>query len=267
MHGISPRNYSLTPLQQKTSAEISQTIPDFPITLTDLISEMAIPGFQLATEAVELDKYGAAIENERNKEILACIESALTTPSSECAPSIKTKAFSQATTVVDGRVNLQPYMVKLIQKISDQRMRLNLDGVTIKGLRFDHQRESDFTGLSARGATFDQINLAHLRFEGADFTGAKFINTSLQRACLDKATITDAIFSKAWFHCTSACELTGNQSGIVKASHGQSRQHPCDYEVTIFSTELSSDFMDATPDQELFTLPARKQISKSTGKS
>ena len=221
MIGISPRAHFMPQQQIATSAAISETVPEFPLTVCDLISQMATTDFSLATQPLDFDLQGEVIQNRKNIQIISYIVLALTAPSSECAPTIKTTIFLNGSEFLAGSRILKPYLARIINGLHAEGRTINLDNVIITNLDMSLAGTIDLSGMSAQGAVFKNVTLDYQKMEGADFTGAKFINSSLDQAYMSRANITDATFENVTFEFTEACELTGNQSGILQASSSE----------------------------------------------
>ena len=260
MIGLSPR-ITLTALQTQTSTEITEAVPALPSTVADLISQMAVPDFSSAALELEFSSEGTIIENQRNQQIMASIELALTSPSTECDPAIKAAIFTNAwekdQIYTSDRRILKPYLVDLIHGLHRMGWQLNLDDVELSNLNLSGPRHFDLNGMSARRATFCNVNLNYAKLEGVDFTGAKFTHTDIERARLSKAIITDATFKEVYFHHTWADEMTGNQSGIIDIHAIQPTL------IGLYNERIQSDIVHlqgqavtATPDRTPFTLPA-----------
>ncbi len=263
MHGLSPINHSLTLLQRQTSAQISDTLQDFPTTVSDLISQMAVPDYSLALQPLELNKAGEIVKNEKNQEIVAMIELVLTSSSSECDPKIKAAVLMNATVQnLPLRPALQPHMATIIRGLQYKKQQIILDDVVIKDLDMSTAVPIDFSGMSAKRATFDNVNMNHLKMDHADFTGAHFFGTSLEAAQLNNANCVDARFTNVSFRNTQACELTGNQSVLFKSCSSKLELTITDDQQMVrrSSSLLSGRNLVAIPDSENFTLPAQKIV-------
>lgn len=260
MIGLSPRVASLTPRQRQTSAAVSEVVPEFPATVSDLISQMAMPDFSLATQKLELDTNDRVFSTQSNQQIIDNIELALTSPSSECEPGIKAAIFFNATDFFQSRGYyrhlLKPYLVQIFDNLHDKACQINLDWVVLTDLNLSCPRHINLKGISAKGATFHNIAMDSLNMEGGDFTGAKFIDISLARANLGQAIFTDASLSNIWFEITTASELVGNQSGMLQRRDSYWQQTILNkVTVQVETTCLAGRLVTATPDMKTFTLP------------
>jgi hypothetical protein len=263
MHGLSPRTPSLTVQQTLTNRKISEALAEFPSVITELISQMAIPDFYFATQPLEINDKGGVIKNQRNQKILASIELALTASSSECMPSIKSIVFIHATEQMESSGILKPYLVEIIGSIVSHGLQINLDGVCLDHLKLNFLADFRLDGLSAKGASFNHVKLDFLKMAGADFSGAKFVDCSLQWTCLDNATITDASFSNVSFGSTGASELRGNQSGIVQCTDIIEQPGKIvERDAVVSMTFLEGEKVTAQPDRDNFTLPATRVVEK-----
>ena len=265
MHGITPINHSLTLLQRQTSAKISDAMPAFPTAVSDLISEMAVPDFSLALQALELDRAGEAVQNEKNQKIISMIELALTSPSSECDPLIKAAVFKNASeNLPPFPQRMNPYLATIINGLKRKGQQIILDDVVLRDLNLSWIQPIDFGGMSAKRAVFENVSMNYLQLERADFTGAHFFRTSLECALLNKANIVNARFSQVSFRNTQVCELTANQSTIFKLCSGREQMTILDEArmVRLASSYLKGINIFAIPDSEKFTLPAQKIVER-----
>ena len=260
MHGISPRNNSLTALQMQASTKIAEAVTELPTAVTDLISEMALPDFSKATQAPELTLLDELVHNETNRQIAYLIELALTSSSSECDPKFKAQLFDIGSKPgQNGRI-LKPYLCMIINNLNDKGQQLNLDGVELNNLNLKDSWLVKLGGMSAQKTTFTNMNMWNVGLENADFTGARFINTNLGHAKLNKANITDATFSNVEFRATEAAGLIGNQSSIVK------HFVPCPGLLNVNGEVCQSDktclsgVVNSEPDREKFILPVHQNI-------
>lgn len=276
MIGFSPRPYTLIPQHIQTSAEVAAAVPDLPTTVIDLISQMAVPDFSLAEQTLELSEDGELIQHQRNLDILATIEAALTSPSSECDPTVKARIFTNATkthgvlSFMYGQYHitgmLRPYLVELLNRLTTARLQINLDRVALNNLELSlHADQLNLTGMSARGAQFSNINMRYLKLDGVDFTGATFTDTNLSQASLCKARITGATFSNVQFSRTLACELCGDQHGIYQLSSiGSEFSYLAEQRIATEKAYLYGAFVTAAPDSDSFTLAAQRSIAAKT---
>ncbi len=266
MIGMSPRVSTLTPQQKATSAAVAQSVSQLPTSVTDLISELAVPDFSLATQPVEISDDGRVVLAPRNLEIIAMIELALNAPSSECDPAIKVEIFEKAllTTHHFGNV-MQTYLGKILNAMKDKGLQVILDDVELRGIDMGQTGAIDLGGMSAQRATFHGMVLEHLKMDGADFTGAKFISTSLKRCDMSKANISAATFVEVQFQETAVSELRGNQSVILKSSTTSRKAMLVDEAaVEVDDVVLNTTSLTASPDMEDFTLSAKNIIGPTT---
>lgn len=270
MQGLSPRLYSLTARQIETSKQISDALPDLPITLSDLISEMAAPDYSLASQALELDTEGEVIQNPQNLNIIAHIELALTATSSECDPVIKSAIFQNANEPVYfgstfGRV--RPYLINIFHELKSRNQQINLDDVVVKDTILFSSKGINLGGMSARRARFENINMDSLDLSNADFTDAVFVDVSLRDANLSHVHIIDASFFHVYFGDTLANGLTGNQSAIFSAVRSDSSAHsleqlPAGDSVFRFARFVpGGSGVTAVPDRTAFTIPKKSEKS------
>lgn len=276
MLGLSPRPYTLTQQQAQTSQAVTAAVPDLPTTVIDLISQMAVPDFSLAEQTLELSEDGELIQHQRNRDILATIEAALTSPSSECDPKTKARIFTNATKThgvlgfMYGEYHitgmLRPYLVALLNRLTAAGLQINLDRVALNNLDLSlHADQLNLTGMSARGTQFSNISMRHLKLDGVDFTGATFTDTNLSQASLCRARITGATFSNVQFSRTLACELSGDQYGIYQLSSIDSEfSYLAEQRVSTEKTYLYGAFVTAAPDSDSFTLAAQRNIAAKT---
>lgn len=251
----------MTPRQSQTSLEIANAVPEIPTVITELISAMAEPDFIFAAQPLELNGDGEAIQNQKNREIISCIELALTAPSDECSPTIKSNIFRLATEQQESTGILKPYLVEIIGAIIARGLQINLDGVVLSHLKLGALSDLNLAGMSAKGATFNHVNLSFLKMAGADFTAATFTDCSLEWACLDKANISGALFTNVCFEGTQASELSGNQSGIYQCRDIVEQPGKIfDRDVVLSMTFLAGDKVSAGPDVENFTLRANQAL-------
>jgi len=273
MQGLSPRPYSMTLQQTQTSTAVTEAVQELPTTVADLISQMAVPDFSLAAQTLELDKYGEVIQNQGNLDILAAIESALTSPSSECDPKIKSQIFTNATkthgvlSFVYGQYcitgMLRSYLTQILNALTKNGLQINLDDVVLTNLDLSHIEDRiDLRGMSARQAQFSNINMRFLKLDGADFTGATFTDINLSHANLSNADITGATFSNVQFGRTLACAMTGNQTAIkgISAVENDFAYLIDDSVSRTASTYLNGMFLSAAPDTDKFTFAAQKNV-------
>lgn len=258
MQGVSPVNKSLTSIQAQRSTAISEALPDFPSALSDLISQMATPNFDLAKQPLELNLAGQVVQNQSNQAIIACIELALTSPSSDCDPAIKAAIFVNATEQEPDSPTLKPYLIEILEGLTAKGQKINLDRVVLKDLAITANRTIDLTGMSARGATFNNVRFYIVKMNQSDLSEAIFINTRLLWADLSEADMTDATLTNVKFYSTEACALTCNQLAVFKCarSHEEletwARGH-----FKICRTFLYGENVTALPDSELLKLPTR----------
>jgi len=260
MIGLSTRIETLTSRQRQISDEIAQVVPELPTVLSDLISQLAVPDFSLATQKLELDNDDRVFRTHNNQQIIDIIEIALTSPSSECEPGIKAQIFLNATDLFQSRgycrYLLKPYLVQIFDNLQDKALQINLDGVVLTDLNLSAPRHINFKGVSAKGATFHNVSMDNLNMEGGDFTGAKFIDVCMARATLSQAIFIDATWSNIWFEITTASELVSNQSGILQR-RGSYWQQTILSTVTVQAETacLAGRLNKAMPDMKTFTLP------------
>jgi hypothetical protein len=271
MHGISPKNYSLTSRQREASAEVAKVLPELPTTLCDLISQLAMPDFSLACQTLELNEDGELIKNQRNLAISAMIELALTASSSDCGPLIKAQIFINATEFIGIYIQddeqygglLRNYLALIMNELKERGEYINLDDVVLSDLDLSSTAvRVDLCGMSAKRATFNKINMKYLKLIEADLSGAQFIDTSLEQADISNAIVTGATFTNVSFKNTVVCELTGNQSTIYEAI-ATSSEFTILHGVMIVQAErtyLNGGHVTAAPDSDHFTLPAKKII-------
>jgi len=258
MQGVLPVNKSLTSIQAQRSTAISEALPEFPTALSDLISQMATPNFDLAKQPVELNPAGQVIQTQRNQEIIACIESALTSPSSDCDPAIKAAVFVNATAQVQGNPTLQPYLLAILEGLTAKGQKINLDRVVLKDLAITRNRSIDLTGMSARGATFSNVRFYIVKMNQSNFSEALFINSRLEWADLSEADITGARFDNVKFYSTEASGLWCNQTAVSKCARTHKeletwgRGH---FEIN--RTFLYGDKVSGTPDADRIPLTRR----------
>jgi len=261
MHGLSPRDISLTQRQLAVSLKITETLPEMPTTVADLISQMAVADFSAASLPLELNQFGRVLQNQRNLDIISCIKSALTAPSCECDPAIKSAIFANANDP-DGYPHvanfgkIKPYLIQILGELTDSHQQIILDDVTIRDMDMVGVKGLDLSGMSAKRALFCNVNMDHVIMNHADLTDAQFNSASLEHADFSRANITNVIFSEVYFRNTGASALTGNQSAIVQC--------------TVIETDLSSltgptsmtclkgNDITAIPDIEPFTLAPHK---------
>ena len=262
MQGLSPVNRALTPLQRQTSVTLSDTVPDFPTAVADLISQFAMPDYSEALQPLELDQYGEILLNERNQQIINMIELALTAPSSECDPKIKVAVLQLAhVNVAQEPVRLRNYIANIINGLARRGQPIILDDVVLKGLTMKaFGVPINLSGMSAKRARFENMDMSYLKMELADFSDAQFFDTNLEAAIVNKATITNARFSNVYFRHTEACELIGNQSVIFKSC---SVRNECTILDEVEAVREASAYLYgrqifAIPDSEHFVLPAKK---------
>jgi len=263
MNGGISGNYSLTQRQIQASAELSKVVPEFPLVVSDLISQMAIPDFSLATRQLELDSNDHAIANEANQQIINNIEFALTSPSTECEPHIKEKIFFNATDFVHSlgyyRYLLKPYLVQIVDDLQTREQQINLDSVALTDLNLCSPTHINLKGVSAKGASFHNIAMDSLNMECGDFTGARFVNVCLARANLAQAIFTDATLLNIWFEITAASELISNQSGMVQRRDSYWQQTILNtVTVQVETSCLAGRLVTAMPDMKAFTFPLPK---------
>ena len=256
MQGLSPRPHSLSPQQIQISNTIAETVTELPTTVTDLISEMAVPDFSIATIAPELTLCGTVMQTERNRQIVLHIDMALTAPSSECDPRIKAQIFDTAAQPGSTGRTIKPYLIELINKFQEKGLQLNLDDVELNRFNFVTEYASFFNDMSAQRATFANLAMRRVNLRNADLTGAKFFNSDLSHANFSKANITNATFSNVTFQSTEACELIGNQSTLANIYESHPVLMSVNGEVcTADRTFLTGYVESAVPDRETFTLP------------
>jgi len=257
MHGISPRNYSLTPQQQKTSAEISREIPELPVVLSELISEMAVPDFEMAMEKLELNKNGEAIPTQRTLQIIACIERALTAPSSECDPKIKATVFHNAGVESSDKNRMERYLIQIINGLKSKGRQIILDDIELDNVNFSMQG-IDFSGISARRAVFASVSMKSLNLEAADFTDASFTECPMVWTNLNNVNFTNARFSMVYFHEAEAHGLIGNQLDVFKQVETRKQDSEQDGTAPVGNIIFLGGLVEsAIADAETFTLPTK----------
>ncbi len=262
MHGISPISRSLTSTQAQVSAKISEALPDLPTALSDLISEMAVPDFSIATRELELNERGDIIQNEKNQRIVEHIELALTSSSDECHPTYKAQIFVTGSESNQSSRKIKPYLVQIILGLQDSGAQINLDDVELVGLNLERDKPINLSGLSARRASFISVNMQGLRLDRADLTGATFTDTNLKWAHLKNAVITDAVFSSVSFDATLANDITANQSGILKCCEYDSHYGVMDDRNTLYiDSWMFGNNVSAAPDTKKFTLTSKRITS------
>jgi len=261
MHSVSPVNKSLTRIEARLSTEISQALPSFPTSLSDLISQMATSSFELARQPLELDVRGDVVQNQHNQEITACIESALTSPSSVCDPAIKTAIFINATMHTPMSPILRPYLIAILEGLTARQQQINLDQIMLRSVTIKRNPCIDLTGISARGATFSDVTFGAIKMVRADFTHAHFFNTSMEYTDISEADITDATLTNVRFYSTEACGLCGNQMAVFRCARTNTevetwgRGHFNVKRSFLFGSEVTG-----TPGAERMTLPKRYQF-------
>jgi len=243
MFGLSPRPHSLTSLQFQVSEKINEAVPALPTTVSDLISEMAVPDFLSAQQKPELDQDGQLIQSPTNQRIVASIELALTSPSTECDPVIKEAIFDNANNRSRFSPTLLPYLVKIINGLTKSGHKINLDRVVLEN-SYLVLNGLDLTGLIARRCIFRDITFRKVNFASANLIGAKFIRCDLREVNLRQANITDGMISMGSAWDTDITGITGNQSAIFHAG-----------------SVLAGSFYSADPDRSIFTLPIKPNNS------
>lgn len=265
MIGLSPRVSTLTLQQKSTSAAVTQALPELPTTVSDLISELAVPDFPLATQPVALNDDGRVVLCPRNFEIISMIELALNAPSSECDPKIKSKIFSNASQVDELGNTMLPYLGRILNAMKDNGLQVILDDVELTFYNMSEAGHIDLGGMSAQRATFSNVDFHLVKMDGADFTGATFINTNLNRADISRANITAANFSSVGFLETAVSELRGNQSAILKSSTTSRKTMILDdVAVEVDDVILNTVSLTASPDMDNFTLSAKNIIGPAS---
>jgi len=257
MLGIAPKNHFMTSQQRDTSSEISESIPSLPTALSDLISQMAVPDFSVATEKPELDEDGAVIQNERNLQITATIELALSTTSAACRPAMKAQIFYNAVNSEGG--SSRSYLVQIIRGMRDRGVKINLDGVELHNLDTRKIGPLVLDGMSAQKALFSHVYLWHASLYRADFRDTRFIKSSLGCVNLSYADITGATFTDVEFLSAEVSGLTGNQSDLF--GRDQPYAELVTTECTPYFVEkrhLNESDVSAIPDTNPFTLAAEK---------
>jgi len=260
MNGLSPRIYGLTAQQAQASNEIATAVPELPTSVSDLISQMAYADYTLPAQPLQLDDAGAVIDNQRNQEIIAAIEAALTSPSTNYTPHIKGQIFSNATLAVTAARDptcdtLRSYLPQLINRLSQRGQSVNLDDVVLNNLDLGEDGV-DLTGMSARRAVFNNVNMQLFKMADADLTGSRFIDGSLAHADMRNANITDATFSNVFFMNTMVDGLTGNQSAIFQA--GTPLSASAVHESVRQREFLHGTFFSVIPDRDKFTFIATR---------
>lgn len=256
MHGISPKDNSLTLRQIKASAEVAKVVPELPTTLCDLISQMAVTDFSLATRMLELGQDGRLIQNQSNQQIINTIEAALSSSSLECDPSIKAQIFLTAYQSYQTGRSTMPYLEPIINAMKKKGLQIILDDVEFKNLDMRHIGGLELSGMSAQRTVFRNVKTWKLIMDHADFTGARFIDTTLEYVNLSNAIITDATFLNVTFCGNEACELTFNQSAIYKCSATYHDLLRIDYDFyQIEKTHLNGIRINAMPDSVTVTFP------------
>lgn len=261
MHGFSPRDFSLTARQLQTSAAVSIALPELPTSLSDLVSQMAVPDFSPATQMLELSSDGVILQNHSNLQIISSIELALTASSSDCDPAIKATIFVNASKESRTGIKIVPYLAQIINTLKLKGLQIILDDVVLNNMDMNLATDMDLSGMSARGTTFDKIDMPCLKMDSVDFTGARFIDTSLRWANISKSIITDAWFFNVEFHGTEASELTGNQSGIFDCgSTDRNMLVQDDVTYQFDDVILHGENVNAFPDMKSFIFPERKNM-------
>jgi len=267
MLGISPRPTSLTQPQRNISKTISESVPELPVTITDLISEFAQPDFELAAVPLQLDQDGAVVQNQSNQSIIAMIEIALTSPSSECAPWIKSKIFANATGNLPGDKRIHPYLVQIINRLQCAGEQINLDDAHFEYFNLTRQDGLDFSSISAQRTTFYHVHFFQFNMARANFAGAKFVHTLIVDGDLTQAIITDARFELTTIHGTLASGLIGNQSAILNCSQTYPETVVLNNVQTVkFNIYLNLSTHVAIPDLGTYTLVPKKLYGGTTAR-
>lgn len=259
MHGLSPINQSLTPKQTVTSKVIASAVVEFPTVVSDLISQMAVADFSLATKTPELSDDGAIIPSEKNQQIIATIELALCSTSADCRPSVKAQIFYNAAEAGQRSGSSQSYLVQIISGMQRRGQKINLDEVELDDLDMRKIGPLELDGMSAQKAIFRNAYLWYLNLHCADLTDTRFIKSSLSFIDLSDADMIGATFRDVEFRFVKANGLTGNQSDIL----ARNRRYPelVTSDRTPYYVEriyLDGYGVDAIPDTNPFTLEAEK---------
>lgn len=201
--------------QRQLSAAISHSVPEFPGSVADLIAEMAggtsdSIDYSLATQALCLDNLGRVIACNQNTRILEVIRLAIVAPSTECDPKIKAQIIDNAADP-DGKIRRYLYLDVL--RHIDQPV--NLDGVHLQGLALDLD-VLDLTGMSAIGATFENIVIQGTIMNHADFTGATFIKVNLTGVWMSGAVMSNATLIDVTFNYAKVNGMIINQSALLQ---------------------------------------------------
>ncbi len=266
MQGLSPRPHTLTSRQIQISKEVVEALPDLPTTVSDMISQLAVPDFSLAAQPLELDKTGEPVDSPENRAIIACIELALTSSTFECDPDIKSTIFANATEPGYHRKDygqLRPYLAKIMNGLSTSGQQIILDDVVIKNMDMSYVGPINLSGMSAKRTIFENLDMDYFQMDDADLSGATFNGASLENATFNRANISDVTFRHVYFNNTPAGALTGNQMEIFKChtTLAPSLQIGGPTPVSVQNTVLSGNAISAKPDTEIFTLPGQLTLT------
>lgn len=156
MHGFSPRDYSLTARQIQISTEVLRSVPELPVPLTDLISQMAMPDFSLACQALDRS-YLARIMNKLKER-------------GEC-------------------INLDDVVLNVLD-LSSTAVRIDLCGMSAKRATFNkiNMKYLKLIEADLSGAQFIDTSLEQADISKANVTGATFENVKIQGTVASELT-------------------------------------------------------------------------------